>query len=150
VKNKLEKKDTKTNAEIYLLKILLNNQEYIGEVIKNKEKLTERIRKVVDVIEKLLKKNIKVSVSNLIGSIDDEQLTNLISNLSIEEESHFSSEKKRRVFEDCMRRVKEMALREKLKKMKSEIATRGKEYSEKELEEIQTILYQFYQLKSGR
>ncbi len=147
VRNKLEKKDTKTNAEIYLLKILLNNQEYIEEVIKNKEKLTERIRKVVDVIEKLLRKNIKISISNLISSIDDEQLTNLISNLSIEENIPISNEKKRRVFEDCMRRVKEMALREKLKKMKREIATKGKEYSEKELEEIQTILYQ---LKSGR
>jgi len=31
--------------------------------------------------------------------------------------------------------------------MKREIATRGKEYSEKELEKIQTILYQ---LKRGR
>jgi len=144
---KPEKKDIKTNAEIYLLKILLNNKEYIKEVIENKEELTERIKKVVDVVEKLLKKNIKLSISNLIASIDDEQLVNLISNLSIEEEHSFSSEKRRRVFDDCMRRVKEMALREKLKKMKREIATRGKEYSEKELEEIQTILYQ---LKRGR
>jgi len=115
--------------------------------IENKEKLTERIKKVIEVIEKLLKENIKVSVSNLISSIDDEQLTNLISNLSIEEEVPFTDEKKRRVFDDCLRRVKEMALREKLKKMKREIATRGKEYSEKELEKIQTILYQ---LKRGR
>jgi len=147
VKSKPEKRDIKTNAEIYLLKTILHNQEYIKEIIENKDTLTERIKKIVEVAEKLIEKNIKPSISNLIANIEDEQLVNIISNVSIEEDIPISNEKSRRVFEDCMRRVKEMALREKLKKMKRTIAERKKAYSEKELEEIQTILYQ---LKKGR
>lgn len=148
---KIEKKENnniyRNNAEAYLLKVILDDENYIKEIMEHKDKLTEKMKEIINVVEQLESRNIKPTVSNIVRSIDDEKLVNFISNITVDENTSFSEEKKRRIFDDCLRKVKEKALKEKLKKKKREITAKNVSYSEKELEEIQSLLYQ---LKKGR
>jgi len=142
----VQKKPLKPNAEIYLLDIILNDQTYLEQIIEKKEKLTEKLKKVVEAVEILINKNIKPTVANIIGIIDDEQILNLISNVAIED-NLISEDKKRKIFDDCLKKVEEISLKETLNKRKKEIFEKGPSPSKNELEEIQTIIYQ---LQKGR
>ena len=85
-------------------------------------------------------------VANIIGIIDDEQILNLISNVAIED-NLISEDKKRKIFDDCLKKVEEISLKETLNKRKKEIFEKSPSPSKNELEEIQTIIYQ---LQKGR
>ncbi len=142
----VQKKTLKPNAEIYLLDIILNDQTYLEQIIEKKEKLTKKLKKVVEAVEILINKNIKPTVANIIGIIDDEQILNLISNVAIED-NFISEDKKRKIFDDCLKKVEEISLKETLNKRKKEIFEKSPSPSKNELEEIQTIIYQ---LQKGR
>ncbi|MFN4226974.1 MAG: DNA primase [Candidatus Ratteibacteria bacterium] len=137
-------KTEQNSAEKFLLEIILNDRNYFEKLINYKGQMPEKIENLISIGEKLIEKKLKITPSLLIGECKDEELVNLITSITIKNDSDISDEKKEKIFNDCLKKLKKKRLLaeiENYKKKINEKIEKGIDYKD-ELKEMQKLLYQ--------
>ncbi|MCM8772716.1 MAG: DNA primase [Candidatus Omnitrophica bacterium] len=135
--------DFQTNEENLLLEIALEDEKYMERLFEYKGKLTERLEKIIQAGENLMRRGLKINPSLLINECEDGEISNFISSVAIKE-IEISDHKKEKIFNDCLKKIRRRRLLEEIenyKKKMNEKIERGEDYKE-ELEKMQKLLYQ--------
>jgi DNA primase len=149
---KIDRNNQILSAEGLLIEILLNDKRYWEKIFEYKGQLPDRIEKIILTGENLLKRGIEITPNLLIMEIDDNEITNFISSIGIKDDNTIPENKKERIFNDCIKKLKEKKLLveiENLKKKMNEKIEKGQNYNE-ELKEIQKLHIQLNQLKRSK
>jgi DNA primase len=147
--NKIEPKNQIFSAEGLLIELLLNDKKYLEKIFEYRGQLTDRIEKIILICENLLKRGLEINPNFLIMELDDEELINFISSVGMKDNNTFSENKKERIFNDCIKKLREKKLLveiDNLKKRMNEKMVKGQNYND-ELKEIQRLHTQLNQLK---
>jgi DNA primase len=144
-----EQKNQFLSAEELLIEILLNDKRYWEKIFEYKGQLTDNIEKIISTGENLLKRGIEITPNFLIMELDENEIVNLISSIAVKDNHTITENKKEKIFNDCIKKLREKKLLleiENLKKKMNEKIEKGQNYNE-ELEEIQKLHIQLNQLK---
>ncbi|MCM8818574.1 MAG: DNA primase [Candidatus Omnitrophica bacterium] len=132
------------DAEKFLFEIAFCDKKYWEKLSQYKGQLTERIEEIIMAGENLLKKGFEITPSFLINEFEDEGIVNFISSIAIKDNNEIPEDKKEKIFNDCLKKVKQKRLLSEIenckKKMKEKMEN-GDDYEE-ELKKMQKLLYQ--------
>ncbi|HDD64613.1 MAG TPA: DNA primase [Firmicutes bacterium] len=140
--NLTPRKNGKEMAENLLIDILFSENEYWDRLCEWENFLTDRIEKIYKVAKTLKERNIEIKPSTLIGTIEDQEITNWLSNRAINKIDHWEKGKKEKAFYDCLKKLSEIKVRENMREIKEKY--KGKMINEKEyiekLNNLQNLL----------
>jgi len=145
IEKKVPSREKSPPAERELLMVLLKRQEAVGEIkerLDSEDFTFEPYRKIVKEIYNFIEQGKGYTPSSLVDSFDDPHLKNIITNLTMGEDSN--PENRKRIVEDCIIRIKrhQLALERKEIEKKINQLEKGKDSGE-----INKLLEEWSKLK---